>query len=156
MKITPIKQPDDSACGPTSIQMALQYFGILKPFEEIARISKYRRKGGLYNSDLVKTLSIMGFQIKEKTNARWGDVIRNNTNNKVIIVSWMMQGYIGHFSIVDEIRDDFIILADPSNGELVKMEKLIFMRLWMDYDYSWYPKKNTDIQLRWMCVISKK
>ena len=53
MKIKPIKQRDDSACGPTSIQMILNYFKVPYTFKEIAKVSGYEKKGGLYNKDLV-------------------------------------------------------------------------------------------------------
>jgi len=156
MKISPIKQRDDSACGPTSIQMVLTYFGIPHTFEEIATISQYKKKDGLFNTDLVETLKKMGLHVKVHTSTRWSDLVRYNTTNNVIIVSWMMKGYIGHFSLVEKVGKDFIELADPDNGKIVKMEKMIFMCLWMDYDGMWYPAKNTDIQLRWMGVVSKK
>ncbi|OGZ41885.1 MAG: hypothetical protein A3C80_04255 [Candidatus Ryanbacteria bacterium RIFCSPHIGHO2_02_FULL_45_43] len=156
MKITPIKQKDDSACGPTSIQMVLAYFGFSYTFEMIAKISQYKKKDGLSNKDLVKTLRVLHFTVQEKANATWADLTRYNTADKAIIVSWMMFGYIGHFSVVEKVDKKYITLANPHDGKHAKMEKMAFMRLWMDYDDMWYPIKNTDIQLRWMCIISKK
>lgn len=156
MKIQPIKQKDDSACGPTSIQMTLAYFGLPYSFEEIAKISQYKKRDGLTNKDLVETVRSLDLVVREKANSTWADLVRFNTNNKVIIVSWMKFGYIGHFSVVEKVSKDSIILADPHDGKDVKMKKIVFMRLWMDYDDLWYPSKNTDIQLRWMCVVTKK
>ena len=156
MKISPLKQRDESDCGPTSIHMAVQYFKLPYSFEEIAKISQYKKKEGLSNTDLVETSKKLGFAVRAKANATWGDLMRSNTPNNIIIVSWMKYGYMGHFSVVDTVEKDHIILADPENGKLEKMEKILFMRLWMDYDDMWYPSKNTDIQLRWMCVVSKK
>ena len=156
MKILPIKQKDDSACGPTTIQMVLAYFGLSYSFEKIARISQYKKKGGLSNRDLVKTLEALDFTVREKANATWADLIRLKAANKVIIVSWMKFWYIGHFSVVEKVSKQHITLSDPYDGKSAKMGKIVFMRLWMDYDDMWYPLKNTDIQLRWMCVISKK
>ena len=156
MKISPIKQRDDSACGPTVIQMVLNYFGVRHTFKEIASISEYREKDGLSNADLVRTLKKFNLDVKERANARWGNLIRYNAEKKVIVVSWMLGGYIGHFSVVEKVGKNFIKLADPHTGTVVKMDKIMFMRLWMDYDDMWYPKKNTDIQLRWMGIVSKK
>jgi len=156
MKIFPIKQRDDSACGPTSIQMVLAYFGPSHSFEKIAKISQYKKKDGLSNRDLVETLQTLDFTVREKTNATWADLARFNTTDKVIIVSWMKFGYIGHFSVVEKVSKDFIELADPHDGKIVNIKKMIFMRLWIDYDDMWYPLKNTDIQLRWMCIVSRK
>ena len=156
MKITPLKQRDESDCGPTSIHMAVQYFKLPYSFEEIAKISQYKKKDGLSNEDLVETSKKLGFAARSKANAAWGDLMRSNTPSNVIIVSWMKYGYMGHFSVVESVNKDWIELADPEDGKINRMEKILFMRLWMDYDDMWYPSNNTDIQLRWMCVVSKK
>lgn len=156
MKITPIKQSDESACGPTSIKMAADYLGLEVSMDHIATVSKYVKKDGLSNQDLVDTVKKIGLSVRSKANAKWADLRQANSEKNVIIVSWMKYGYMGHFSVVDTVEKDHIILADPENGKMEKMEKIIFMRLWMDYDDMWYPSKNTDIQLRWMCVVSKK
>lgn len=156
MKIKPIKQRDASACGPASIEMVLAYFGLPHSFEEIAEISQYKKKDGLSNKDLVETLQVLGLIVQEKANATWADLARFNKANQVIIVSWMKLGYIGHFSVVEEVRQHHITLVDPEIGKTTELEKTIFMRLWMDYDDMWYPAKNTDIQLRWLCVTSKE
>ena len=156
MKISVLKQQDDSDCGPTSIKMAADYLGFPISLKEIGKISQYKRKDGLTNADLVQTIKKLGLKVRAKTNASWADLRRLNTDDAVIIVSWMKYGYMGHFSVVDTVEKDFITLADPEFGTMEKMQKLIFMRLWLDYDDHWYAKKNTDIQLRWMAVVSKK
>ena len=66
MKIKPIKQRDDSACGPTSIQMILNYFKIPYTFKEIAKVSGYKKKGGLYVRYHSEELTFL-FVISEKT-----------------------------------------------------------------------------------------
>lgn len=156
MKISPIKQRDASACGPASIQMVLTYFKLPNSFKRIAEISQYKKRDGLSNKDLVEALRAFDLTVREKTNATWTDLVRLNTPKKVIIVSWMKFGYIGHFSVVEKVDKMHITLVDPENGKHSRMKGNIFMRLWMDYDDMWYPRKNSDIQLRWMCVVSKK
>jgi len=156
MKISPIKQRDDSACGPTTIQMILKYFGIQHSYKEVITVSKYKAEEGLSNKDIVNVFKKFNFNVKEKTNTQWSDLVCYNTRNNAIVVSWMLEGYIGHFSVVEKVSKNFIELADPHSGKIIKMGRIMFMRLWMDYDDIWYPIKNTDIQLRWMCIVSKK
>lgn len=134
--------------------MLVDYFHLPYSLEHIEKASLYKKKNGLSNTDLVDTLEQLGLKVKAKANAKWTDLVQGNAEGKVIIVSWMMLGYIGHFSVIDHVDKDFIYLADPHEGEIIKMEKIIFMRLWMDYDDMWYPEKNTDIQLRWMVIAS--
>lgn len=105
---------------------------------------------------MIEVLRAFNLTIQEKANATWTDLVRLNTPNKVIIVSWMKSGFIGHFSVVEKVEKNHITLVDPQEGKYSKMQKMVFMRLWMDYDDMWYPRKNSDIQLRWMCVVSKK
>lgn len=156
MKINPIKQPDESACGPTSVLMASKYFGVNYSFDDIAKTSQYIERDGLSDCDLVEVLLKLGFSVRQKDSVRWSELKNANTDKSVVIVSWMLDGYIGHFSVVDEVTDDKIVLAEPQSGKLVTFEKIKFMRLWMGYDDMWYPIKNTDIKLRWMCVVKKK
>jgi len=155
MKISPLKQRDDSDCGPTCLFMAAQYLGLPHSFEHILNVSHCNEKDGLTNTDLVATVRELGVSVYEKAGVTWEDLMQANTPDQVLIVSWMKYGYMGHFSVVENVTEDCIEIADPEDGKVIKMEKMIFMRLWMDYDDLWYPEKNTDIQLRWMCVVSK-
>lgn len=156
MKIKPIKQVDDTACGPTSILMVARYFKKPITFKEIASVSLYTERQGLSDDELVESLVNLSFSVKTSLNTTWSKLLKSNTDKNVIIISWMIDGYIGHFSVVDSVTENEIILADPKNGKFKKFEKIHFMRLWMSYDDMWYPAKNTDITLRWMCVVKKK
>jgi ATP-binding cassette subfamily B protein len=155
MKIVPIKQRDGSACGPTCIKMAAQYFNVPITLDKIGKMSRYKQKGGLTNQNLIDSLKNIGLTPRTKSSATWGDLRKSSKPDCVTIVSWMKKGYVGHFSIVRSVKDDYIIIIDPEDGKLHKITKAIFLRLWMDYDDMWYPLKNTDVQLRWMCVVSK-
>lgn len=156
MKIKPIKQRDSNACGPTSIEMVTRYFNLPYSVKQISDVSKYKQREGLSNLELVETLEKLGFQVRTKFNSLWDDLKTYNTKENVIILSWMFKGYIGHFSVLQKVHKEHIYIADPHDGKTVKMNKIVFMRLWFDYDEMWYPEKNTDIQLRWMAIVSKK
>ena len=108
------------------------------------------------NDDLAKVLKESGFEVKASHGLTWEDLVAQNTESNVIIVSWMLRGYIGHFSVVEKVDDKYIWLAEPESGKLLKLEKLVFMRLWYDYDDLWYPEKSSDFKLRWAAVISVK
>lgn len=135
--------------------MAVDYFKLPVSLNKINGTSKYRKKGGLYNKDLVRTLRELGLKTRVLTTATWSDLIRYNKIHNVIIVSWMLKGYIGHFSVVDEVTFKAVYLSEPESGKIIKLNKLVFLRLWFDYDPKWYPEKNTDINLRWMVIVSK-
>ncbi|HEC30846.1 MAG TPA: hypothetical protein ENI66_02425 [Candidatus Yonathbacteria bacterium] len=160
MKIKTIKQHDSIACGPTCIEMALQYFQIPHTIKEITNITDYKKIGGLYNKQLIKALNKLGLKTYAHINSTWEELRNFNTKNNVIILSWMLDGYIPHLSVLEKIESAHIYLSDPTSGKIIKIKKIKFLRLWLDYEVAnkemWYPKKNTDIQLRWMVVVSTK
>ena len=159
MKIKAVKQRDASACGPTCIEMVLNYFKIPHTVSEITRVTNYKKEGGVYNVQLVEALNKFGLKTKVYKNTKWEDLIKHNQEGSVIVVSWMLEGYIGHLSVVEKVDEKHVYLAEPTTGKIVKMEKIKFLRLWLDYEAKgtekWYPEKNSDIQLRWMVVASK-
>ncbi len=156
MKVKVLKQRDSVACGPTCIRMIVKYFDLPFSVEKIASVSKYRKRRGLSNVQFIDTIKKLGLKLRASKVASWNDLKKYNNKDNVIVLSWMLKGYIGHFSILDHATKTHIFLADPDVGRIVKMPKLVFLRLWFHYDELWYPTKNTDIQLRWMAVISKK
>lgn len=159
MKIKSIKQRDASACGPTCVEMVLRYFKVPHTVSEIARVTNYKKEGGLYNVQLVEALKSFGLKTKVHKNTSWEDLIKHNQEDTAIVLSWMLEGYIGHLSVLEKVNEKYIYLAEPTTGKIMKMEKLKFLRLWLDYEAGstdkWYPEKNSDIQLRWMVAVSK-
>lgn len=158
-KITPIKQRDASACGPTSIEMVLKYFDVPHTVAGISKVTNYKKEGGIYNKQLVSTLQHYGLRTKVQKNSSWEQLMELNTRDSVIVLSWMLDGYIGHLSVLDKIDKNHIYLAEPTTGEILKMGKLKFLRLWLDYESKdevpMYPESKSNIQLRWMCIASK-
>ena len=66
-----------------------------------------------------------------------------------------MDGYKGHVSVVDRVTKDHIFLIDSEKGNIIKMKKVQFMRLWMEYDGLWWPKTSKDIHLRPLIIINR-
>jgi ABC-type bacteriocin/lantibiotic exporter with double-glycine peptidase domain len=156
-KITPIRQRDDSSCGPASIAMIARFFGRKESMTEIERLTGYKKGKGVWNADIVAALRALGLTAREKSNVTWAQLQKTaNKPNTAVLVCWMHRGLVGHYSVVEEVTDDTIRLADPYEGAIVEMDKGSFLCLWMDYENMAYPKKNTDIQLRWMVVVTKR
>lgn len=155
MKIQPQKQPNSLACGPMCIYLVTKYFGGNITFSEIEKLTDYKKKEGVTDHDIVRTCKKLGYRAKRYLNSSWQDLKKHNTKDKVLIVSWMLNGYIGHVSIVDAVTKDAIYLIDTEKGERIKMEKMQFMRLWMEYDDLDWPRKSSDIHLRPLIVIEK-
>ena len=113
----------------------------------------------MYNKQIVSAFEVFGLKTKVSKNTTWGKLIESNTPDSVIVVSWMLDGYIGHVSVVDNIDEKNIYLAEPTTGKIRRIEKIKFLRLWLDYEAKdevpMYPKSKSDIQLRWMVKVTK-
>jgi len=129
MKIKPIKQRDTSACAPTSIEMVLNYFDVSHTVKAVTKVTDYKKEDGMYNLQIVDALKKFGLNTKTKKNVSWEELEKLNTSDSAIIVSWMLEGYIEHVSVVEKVTDTHIFLAEPTTGKIMKIEKIKFLRL---------------------------
>jgi ABC-type bacteriocin/lantibiotic exporter with double-glycine peptidase domain len=155
MNIKPIKQHNSIACGPTCIYLAIRYFGDKTTFKQIEKLTDYKKKKGVTDEDIVKVCNKLGYKTERLLNSSWRDLTAHNKKSAVLVVSWMFDGYKGHVSIVDKVTKNYIFLIDSEKGKIIKMGKVQFMRLWMEYDGLWWPKTSNDIHLRPLIIIKK-
>ncbi len=156
MKIIAKKQPNSIACGPTSIFMVTRFFGDSITFKHIEQLSEYKKHDGMTDKQICALFNRIGYIAEHTVNTKWQDIKQFLDSGFAIIVSWMKDGYKGHVSVVQKISDTHIYLADPDVGKIIKIEKIKFMRLWMEYDDLWWPEKVSDINLRSIIKIRKK
>jgi ABC-type bacteriocin/lantibiotic exporter with double-glycine peptidase domain len=139
--------------------MVLNYFDVPHTVKEITKVTDYKKEGGMCNLQLVKAILNFGLKVKKRTNVSWEELTKENTEESVIIVSWMLEGYIGHISVVEKVTETHIFLAEPTTGKVLKLERIKFLRLWWDFEAQgrdiWYPETKSDIQLRFMIVVTK-
>jgi len=113
----------------------------------------------MYNRQIVSVLQKFGLKTKVDKETSWEKLMESNTPDSVIIISWMLDGYIGHVSVVEKVDQKYIYLAEPTTGKILKIEKFKFLRLWLDYEAQkavpMYPESKSNIQLRWMVVVKK-
>jgi ABC-type bacteriocin/lantibiotic exporter with double-glycine peptidase domain len=155
MKIKPMKQSNSIACGPTCIYQTVGYFGDKTSFKEIEKLTAYKKKDGMTDEDIVDSFKKLGYKAERTLSSSWENLVSKNKKDAVLIVSWMLDGYKGHVSIVDKVTKDHIFLIDSEAGKVIKMQKVQFMRLWMEYDGLWWPKTSADIHLRPLIVVKK-
>lgn len=133
--------------------MVARYFGMTEPMAHIEKITGYKKGKGIWNADIVRALRRLGLAAETRSFVTWAQFKRAaNAKGNAVIVCWMHRGLVGHYSVVERVTDDAVRLADPYEGAIVEMDKGSFLCLWMDYEHMAYPKKSTDIQLRWMAI----
>jgi len=156
MKVKPRKQPNSIACGPTCIFAIEKYFNGKHSLKEIEKITNYKREGGVSDIGIVNALKYLGYVVERKLGCSWEDLTKHNTTDTVCIVSWMKEGYKGHVSILDRVTKDHVFLMDPDVGKVIRIAKIPFMRLWMEYDAHWWPRTSKDIHLRPLIITRQK
>ncbi len=131
-----------SMCGPGSLKMVFNYYGIEKSEEEIAKLAGTTEDLGTDDQGIKKAAESLGFTVEIKNESSFED-IQEYLNKKIpVIVNWFTRGRInyddsqvpdGHYSVVVGLDEGFIYLQDPEIGKLRKIERDDFMKVWFDF-----------------------
>jgi len=129
-------------CGPASLKMVLNYFGLEKGEEEVAERCGRDVKLGTNDAALKKAAEEYGFHVEIQNEASFAD-IQAWLNKKVpVIVNWFTRGRAdyddshvpdGHYSVVVGLDDKNIYLQDPEIGNLRTISRDDFLRVWFDF-----------------------
>ncbi len=157
IKLKPFRQTP-GLCGPASLKMVMDYYGVSIPEAEIARAAGATREKGTSIKGLIKAAHHFGFKTFSKENSSLNDLKYFVRRGIPVIVDWF---YVdeGHYSVVVDINKRNIVLMDPSLRKLliyVRRRKLLtedFLRIWFDFPGK-FIKKPQDLVLRLMLVVT--
>jgi ABC-type bacteriocin/lantibiotic exporter with double-glycine peptidase domain len=152
-KIKPYRQRQPGFCGPASLKMILDFYGIEKSEAEIGKICRVREKGGMGILGFKRAAEKFGFKFLSKDKANFADISGFLQKNIPVIVDWF-SGDDGHYSVAVRLDKKNIYLADPEFREIKKMPKDIFQRVWFDFPGP-YLKNKKDLIIRRMIVFYK-
>jgi len=153
IKLKPFRQTP-GLCGPASLKMIFDYYGVSVSEKEIAKAAIASRKTGVSKEGLIKAAKHFGFKVFSKEKSNIGDLRRFIRKGVPVIVDWFLEDD-GHYSVAVDINQKEIILMDPSLGGLRKMPLEKFQRLWFDFPGK-FIKNHKDLVLRLMIVIILK
>lgn len=129
-------------CGPASLKMVLAYYGMEKTEEELAKLCSTDSELGASDEGIKRAGESLGFKTEIKNNSTFDD-IQSWLDKKVpVIVNWFTRGRIdyqdsevpdGHLSVVVGLDDEYIYLQDPEIGNLRKIARDDFMKVWFDF-----------------------
>ena len=129
-------------CGPASLKIVLEYYGINKPEDELAQLCKFKKGLGVNDKGIKTAVEKLGFKVVIKNNSSFKDIEKWLKRGVPVIVNWFTRGRTdygdssvadGHYSVVMGLDDDFIHLQDPELGAMRKIERNDFMRVWFDF-----------------------
>lgn len=129
-------------CGPASLKMVLDYYGVEKSEKELAELCGTDPDLGTNDEGVKRAAESLGFTVEIKNDSTF-DEIQNWLDKKVpVIVNWFTRGRIdyddseapdGHLSVVVGLDDEYIYLQDPEIGDLRRISRDDFMRVWFDF-----------------------
>ncbi len=159
IKLKPFRETP-GLCGPASLKMVLDYYGVSVSEQELARLSGSSKEKGTSVSGLVKAAKHFGFKAFLKKNSSLKD-LEYFVNKKIpVIVDWFNEDD-GHYSVVVDIDKKDVVLMDPALRKILiyirrkVFSRETFFRIWFDFpgDHIKSPK---DLVLRLMLVVTPK
>jgi len=151
-----------SMCGPASLKMVFDYYGIEKSEEEIAKMCNVDENLGTDDKTLKRVAEELGFNVEIKNESSFEEIQEWLNKKTPVIVNWFTRGRIdyddsqvpdGHYSVVVGLDEEFIYLQDPEIGKLRKIEKSDFMKVWFDFKGKYI--KPDELIIRQIIAISQ-
>ncbi|MCX6719656.1 MAG: C39 family peptidase [Candidatus Staskawiczbacteria bacterium] len=149
-------------CGPASLKIVLEYYGINKSEDELIQLCKFKKGLGVDDKGIKTAAEKFGLKAVIKNNSSFKDVEKWLTRGTPVIVNWFTRGRTdygdssvadGHYSVVMGLDDSFIYLQDPELGAMRKIERNNFMRVWFDFKGEYIKPK--DLIIRQAIAIHK-
>jgi ABC-type bacteriocin/lantibiotic exporter with double-glycine peptidase domain len=129
-------------CGPASLKMVLDFWGVAKSEEEVAVACRRDPDLGTDDESLKTAAESYGFEVEIENGASFDSVRKWLDQGVPPIVDWFTRGRSdygddavpdGHYSVVVGLDDTHIYLQDPEIGGLRTLARDDFMRVWFDF-----------------------
>ena len=144
LKVKPLQEKlYSSYCGPASLKIVLDYFGVKKSEDELAKLTKTDKNLGTDDWRIKKAAESLGFKVKIKEHCSFKDIEKWLDKKVPIIVDWFTCGrkdypeeiFVpdGHYSVVAGLDKKYIYLQDPEIGRIRKLNRDNFLNVWFDY-----------------------
>jgi len=134
------KQETDYSCGPASLKMVLEHFGVEKSEEELIKLTGAKAGLGCTPNDLVRAARELGFDAEYIPTSSLEEVEKLMNEGVMVIVDWFSPEVNGHYSVVVKLTDKEITLANPTHGNNTVMTRNEFLNRWFELDE--YPPKD--------------
>src|SRR3989344_8068642 len=129
-------------CGPGSLKIVLDYYGVRKSEREIAKRCGRDSKLGTNDMSIKKAAKSYDFKVVVKNKANFTDIQEWLNKEVPVIVNWFTRGRKdynnsevpdGHYSVVIGLDRENIYLQDPEIGAMRTINRDDFLRVWFDF-----------------------
>jgi len=139
-------------CGPASVKMVLDFYGITMSELAIADAAG-TSSAGTSAKGLIKAVRQFGYRAHIVDRASFAEMEHFLDQSIPVIVDWFSQDD-GHYSVAVGMDEKNIYLQDPEIGGVRKLSLETFKRVWFDFPNKFMESKN-DLILRRIIVIQK-
>mgnify|MGYP001240424611 CR=1 FL=1 len=150
IKLKPFRQTP-GLCGPASLKIVMDYYGVFKSEADIAKAAGATKEKGVSARGLAKAARHFGFKAVAKEKSSLGDVRGYIKRGIPVIVDWFSEDD-GHYSVVADMDGKSIVLMDPELAGERTMSQEKFLRVWFDFP-SKSLKTKKDVILRLMLAV---
>ena len=150
IKLKPFRQTP-GLCGPASLKMVMDYYGVSVSEARIAKAAGSTREKGTSPQGLIKAAKSFGFHVFLKENSTLNDLRYFVKRHIPVIVDWFFEDD-GHYSIVVDINKKNVIIMDPALKGKRKILLETFFRIWFDFPGK-FIKNKKDLSIRLMLVV---
>lgn len=143
LKIRPFQETLNAGlCGPASLKIVLDYFGVNKSEEDLARLAGTTERLGTDAEGLTKAAEELNFRVSVKNDCSFSDIEEWLAKGVPPIVDWFTRGRQdysdsdiadGHYSVVCGLDNTYIYLQDPEIGGIRKIKRDDFLKVWFDF-----------------------
>ena len=157
IKIKPFQETlNRGMCGPATMKMVLDYYGIHKTEKELAKLMHHTNELGTTNKDVERVAKKFGLRTVIKRKASFNDIGKWLSHKVPIIVDWFTRGRPdygeseiadGHYSVVVGLDNQYIYLQDPEIGKIRKLKRDDFLKVWFDFRGKYIQPNKLDIRL---------
>ena len=131
LKVPYFTQDTDYTCGPTSLQMVLEYYGVQHSEPDLAKQMKTSCETGTCPIQMSKTAVKLGFHSYVNTDASFEEIrFLLSLNISPIIRFVETNDNEDHYGVVISATKDNIIINDPWNGPELEFLKAEFIDRW--------------------------
>ncbi len=131
-----------SMCGPASLKIVLDYYGLNKSEKELAKLCNVDSDLGVDDKSIKKVAQDLGFKVQIKNDSSFDDIEKWLKKDVPVMVDWFTRGRTdytdadvsdGHYSVVCGLDEENIYLQDPEIGGMRKLDREDFMTVWFDF-----------------------
>lgn len=152
--LQPLEQQSNYDCGVASAAMVLNYFYRQKPaWSKLIKVLGTTPEEGTTPANLARGLEKLNskLHVSMSINTTWSELKVWNADPDILVILDFWDVDEGHYVVMVDVSDRYIVVADPSNGKYRLISREVFETNWFDYEKDY----KFNVRLALVCYNSK-